>query len=412
MPGAVSDDAQTPVPSHAPLAAGRGGVFVQLYRGKNTWSFHRASRFVVVFSAVAVLVCVGALVFRGLNLGIEFEGGSVWEIPAASDEPPADEPAAEPAAEPSAEEGAAEPSTEEEAPEPVVGIDSTTDEVTDAARLAGVADPRVQLVNVPTGQDIFRVRGAIPDDAAPTAVTTDLATRLGIDVDDISSRQVSASFGGEVAAKARTALIVFFILISLYLWVRFEWKMSLGALVAVAHDIILTVGVYAVFGFEVTPATVVAFLTIMGYSLYDTIVVFDRVKDNERRMPARSHVTYPSLADFSLNQVLMRSINTSITSMLPILALLVVGAGLMGASALGEFAVALFVGIAVGSYSSLFVAMPFVVALKVRERGWRHAQQTAEEMGRRGSVSDAVEVLAASSYTRNAPPRPRRRRRR
>ncbi len=396
----------------APVSAGpalptrREGVLRQLYRGKNAWSFHRASRFVVVLSGVAILICAGALIFRGLNLGIEFEGGSVWEIPVASDEPP-DEEAAEPVEPADAPGDAAEPD-----PAPLAGIDATTDEVAEAARLAGVADPRVQLVNVPTGQDIFRIRGAIGEDVAPTVVTTDLAERVGIDVDAISSRQVSASFGGEVAAKARTALIVFFILISLYLWMRFEWKMSLGALVAVAHDIILTVGVYAVFGFEVTPATVVAFLTIMGYSLYDTIVVFDRVKDNERRMPARSHVTYPSLADFSLNQVVMRSINTSITSMLPILALLVVGAGLMGASALGEFAVALFVGIAVGSYSSLFVAMPFVVALKVRERGWKHAQQTAEEMGRRGGVSDAVEVLAASSYSRNAPPRPRRRRRR
>jgi len=364
------------------------------YRGENAWDILRLSRKVLIGSAIAVLVCVVALLVRGLNLGIEFEGGSVWEIPV-----------------PEESQGA-------EADDAAAGSgDATddsvsTDDVASAAAAAGVPDARVQFVVVTGAPDIFRVRGVLAPDADGAAVAGALADAVGVDVESLSSRQVSPSFGDEVAGKARRALVVFFVLIALYLWFRFEWKMSVGALIAVGHDIVLTVGAYALFGFEVTPATVVAFLTIMGYSLYDTIVVFDRVKSNERSLPARSHFTYHALANVSLNQVLTRSVNTSITSVLPVLSLLVVGAGFLGAGTLAEFATALLIGLLVGSYSSIFVAMPTVAWLKGYEPGWAAAQVAADAAGRHDSMEAATQALAAESYTRSAPPRPRKKGRR
>lgn len=376
------------------------------YRGENSWDILRLSRKVLIGSAIAVLICVVALLVRGLNLGIEFEGGSVWEIPVLSD----------------TQEAAAGNDGEADS-EPVGASDSgdtagssssgvTTDDVAAAAAQAGVPDARVQFVVVTGAPDIFRVRGVLGPDADSAAVAGALADAVGVDVESLSSRQVSPSFGDEVAGKARRALVVFFVLIALYLWFRFEWKMSVGALIAVGHDIVLTVGAYALFGFEVTPATVVAFLTIMGYSLYDTIVVFDRVKSNERSLPARSHFTYHALANVSLNQVLTRSVNTSITSVLPVLSLLVVGAGFLGAGTLAEFATALLIGLLVGSYSSIFVAMPTVAWLKGYEPGWAAAQAAADAAGRHDSMEAATQALAAESYTRSAPPRPRKKGRR
>ena len=376
------------------------------YRGENSWDILRLSRKVLIGSAIAVLVCVVALLVRGLNLGIEFEGGSVWEIPVpetAQGDDAAD------TATGAADQGADAADTGTGAGS---GNGVTTGDVASAAAAAGVPDARVQFVEVTGAPDIFRVRGVLGPDADSAAVAGALADAVGVEVESLSSRQVSPSFGDEVAGKARRALIVFFVLIALYLWFRFEWKMSVGALIAVAHDIVLTVGAYALFGFEVTPATVVAFLTIMGYSLYDTIVVFDRVKSNERSLPARSHFTYHALANVSLNQVLTRSVNTSITSVLPVLSLLVVGAGFLGAGTLAEFANALLIGLLVGSYSSIFVAMPTVAWLKGYEPGWAAAQAAADAAGRLDSMEAATAALAAENYTRSAPPRPRKQGRR
>ncbi|WP_419920534.1 protein translocase subunit SecF [Candidatus Poriferisodalis sp.] len=352
-----------------------------LYRGENSWDFLRVSRKVLIGSAAAVLICVVALLARGLNLGIEFEGGSVWEVPVPASVDGTDVPASDL---------------------------PTTEDIAEAADAAGVPDARVQFVTVTGASDIFRIRGVLGPGANAADIADALSSAVGVGVESLSTRQVSPSFGDEVAGKARRALVVFFVLIALYLWFRFEWKMSVGALVAVAHDILLTVGAYAVFGFEVTPATVVAFLTIMGYSLYDTIVVFDRVKSNERSLPARSHFTYPALANVSLNQVLTRSINTTVTSVLPVVSLLVVGAGILGAGTLAEFANALLIGLLVGSYSSLFVAMPMVAWLKSYEPQWASARTAAEAAGRHDTMESAAQALAAESYTRTAQPRPRK----
>ena len=343
-----------------------------LYRGENSWNFLGVTKRVALASGVAVVICLIAIFGRGLNLGIEFEGGAVWEVPAAE------------------------------------GV--TTDDLAEAAGDAGIADARVQKIT--GGDDIFRVRAELGSGADPLEVAAELAAAGSVDVAQVSNRTVSPSFGDEVAGKARRALVVFFIIIALYLWARFEWKMAVGALAAVAHDIVITVGIYALFQFEVTPATVVAFLTIMGYSLYDTIVVFDRVKDNERSLSAKSRVTYESLTNVSLNQVVMRSINTTITSVLPVLSLLVVGSVLLGATTLQEFAIALLIGLLVGSYSSLFIAMPLVAGLKGREAHWTELRRAAQALGSHESLDSATSALAADQYSRTQAPRPRKQGRR
>jgi len=340
----------------------------RMYQGNTSWDFLGVSRRVLVCSAVAVIICLAALLVRGLNLGIEFEGGGVWESPASE----------------------------------VI----TTDTIDNAMSNVGMDDARIQRIT--GGDDIFRVRGELPSGETAESIGSALAQAAQVDPESVSARTVSPSFGDQVAGKARRALVVFFILIALYLTLRFEWKMALGALLAVAHDIVLTVGIYALFQFEISPATVVAFLTIMGYSLYDTIVVFDRVKDNERSLSLKARMTYSDLANVSLNQVIMRSINTTITSVLPVVSLLVVGSLFMGATSLQEFAIALLIGLLVGSYSSLFVAMPTVAKLKQREPHWAEQDRSAEVLSASNSIENAAVTLAADRYDRSAPPRPRK----
>src|SRR4029078_3626746 len=184
-------------------------------------------------------------------------------------------------------------------------------------------------------------------------------------------------WGNHITKKAEQAVVVFFIAIALYLSVRFEWRMALAAIIAVIHDIIITVGVYAVTGFEVTPATVVAFLTILGFSLYDTVVVFDKVKDNTARLGTVRGDTYSTMVNRSLNQVLMRSINTSIVALLPVASLLFVGTYAFGGLALRDFALALFVGLLTGAYSSIFVATPVLAWLKEHQPRYRALRERA-----------------------------------
>ena len=339
-----------------------------MYRGDNKWDFMSACRRVAIGSAAVVLVCLIAIVARGLNLGIEFEGGSVWEIPAKA------------------------------------SVELET--IENAALDAGLTDSRVQKIT--GGEDIFRVRAGSTLTEKENSIISTLAAAASVDAESISTRAVSASFGDQVAGKARRALAVFLALIALYLTLRFEWRMALGALVALFHDLAITVGVYAIFQIEVTPATVVAFLTIMGYSLYDTIVVFDRASENNKALSAKSRITYRNLANVSLNQVIMRSINTTITSVLPVASLLVVGSFIMGATSLQEFAIALLVGLIAGAYSSLFVAMPFVTVLKEREPHWVAMQEAANIRGTEDTSSEAAALLAAGQYKRNVSPRPRK----
>ena len=295
-----------------------------LFRNEHHFDFPAMWRKALVGSAVLVLVSVGALVFRGLNLGIEFEGGTAWEVTASG-----------------------------------VSVADTRD----ALAGTGAESGKIQTL----GSDAIRVRADLDTQGEVAAVTATLAQLASVDVTDVSVTTVGPSWGDQITSKARNALFWFFVIVAGYIAVRLEWKMAVGALVAVAHDILISVGVYAIFQFEVTPATVIAFLTIMGYSLYDTIVVYDKVRDFGGRLTVTGRYTYSEMMNQSLNQVLMRSINTSITSVLPVLSMLLIGSVFLGALTLQEFAIALLIGILVGTYSSIFVAASVVAYMKERE---------------------------------------------
>ena len=294
------------------------------YRGEHQIDFPRLWRRALIGSLAAVVVSLASFAVLGVDLGIEFEGGTSWEVPA-----------------------------------PTVSVA----EVRDALRGTGAADAKIQTL----GGDTIRVRADVEGAEAVDGVRNALAELAGVTGDDVSVTTVGPSWGSEITGQARTALIAFFAIIAAYIAVRLEWRMAVGALLAVAHDIVVSVGFYSLFQFEITPATVIAFLTIMGYSLYDTIVVYDKVREVVGRVSATGRYTYTEMMNLSLNQVLMRSINTSITSMIPVVSMLVIGSFVLGAVTLQEFAIALLVGILVGTYSSLFVAAAVVAKMKERE---------------------------------------------
>ncbi len=184
---------------------------------------------------------------------------------------------------------------------------------------------------------------------------------------DVKIQLVGPTWGSEVSQNAARALVVFLVLVAIFLAIYFEWPMAVAALIALAHDVIITVGIYALSGFEVSPATVIGFLTILGYSLYDTVVVFDKVKENTKGITAGSRMTYSDAANLAVNQTLVRSINTTIVAILPVAAILIVGIIQLGSGTLNDLSLALFVGMIVGTFSSIFIATPFLAQLKERQ---------------------------------------------
>jgi len=225
-------------------------------------------------------------------------------------------------------------------------------------------DTGTKSLRIQVGEQTLEVQSKVKDDLA-VGGTVKLPDSNGI-----SSNFVTSSWGRQITDKAVRALVVFMILVALFIAWRFEWRMALSAIMAMVHDVLISVGVYSVLQLEVTPATVIAFLTILGFSLYDTIVVFDKVDENTARFSG-SRLPYDDIINVSMNQVLMRSLNTSLAAVLPVLSLLVIGAGFLGAVALREFALALFVGLLTGSYSSIFIASPMLAALKDRSPKYR-----------------------------------------
>jgi preprotein translocase subunit SecF len=316
----------------------RRHTFADLYHERTHFQFIKHSRRWAMLSGTLILISIVAFAVKGLNLGIDFEGGTQWQFTVSS-------------AKSSASAG----------------------DVRDVLKPLGLGDAKVLIV----GNNSVRVQSKDLSRADQANVTAALAKYGQIDNTNVSVSNVGPTWGDKVSSKALTALIVFFFVIAAYLTVRFEWRMALAALIAVVHDIIITVGVYAVTGFEVTPATVVAFLTILGYSLYDTVVVFDKVKDNTSRLGTVRGDTYSDMVNRSLNQVLMRSINTSIVALLPVGSLLFVGTYVFGGLALKDFALALFVGLLTGAYSSIFVATPILAWLKERQPRYRALRERA-----------------------------------
>ncbi len=296
----------------------------RLYAGEVSIDFIGRRRVWYAVSAVILVVAVGSLVFRGLNLGIEFRGGAAFSIPNATC-----------------------------SVEQARGVaESTTGE---------------QAIVTATASGTISVQTEALDPAASSALAGELAQACGVPKGEIKIQVVGPTWGSEISKKALQGLIAFLILVAVFLSIYFEWRMAVGALIALLHDIVITVGIYALTGLEVTPATMIGLLTILGYSLYDTVVVFDKVKENTRGITGQSVRTFQEAANLAVNQTLVRSINTTVVALLPVLAIIVVGAGLLGAGTLLDLAVALAIGMAAGAYSSVFIATPIFVQFKERQ---------------------------------------------
>ncbi|MDF1597788.1 MAG: protein translocase subunit SecF [Acidimicrobiia bacterium] len=316
-------------------------TFSRLYRADTSFDFVGNARRWLIISGTIVFVSLAGFVIRGLNLNVDFEGGVIVQV--------ANE------------------------------TNATVADMRAALTAIGLGDARIEFLDSLDGATAFRVRTPALDEALESELVHTVADTGGVGIEETDVEAVGPTFGAEITARAIQALVVFLVVVALFIAWRFEWKMAMAGLTALFHDLIITFGVYALVGFEVTPATVVAVLTILGYSLYDTVVVFDKVTENVESW-SDSH-TYTEIVNRAMNQVLMRSINTSLTSLLPVGSLLFVGSYLLGAATLREFALALFVGIAAGTYSSIFVASPLLAVWKEKEDYWQLHRRRLE--GRR-----------------------------
>jgi preprotein translocase subunit SecF len=316
----------------------RRGPFGRLYHGETNIDFIGRTKVWFIISGIFLLIGLGSLFTKGLNLGIDFEGGAVFEVPSQT---------------------------------------FSVSQAQDALGSLGLNDPRVQELVSQTDRRIRVQTETLPSDKADQ-VQKALADAAHVNINEVNRNEVGPSWGKEISGKARNALIVFLIVITLYITVRFEFKMAIPTLIALVHDVLMTVGIYSLSGLEVTPATVVALLTILGYSIYDGIVVFDKVHENTRLVSATNRVSYGDMVNLSLNQTLMRSLNTSITALIPITSLLVIGSLILGATTLEEFGLALLIGLASGAYSSIFIASPFLAIFKEREPRYRDIRRRME----------------------------------
>lgn len=347
-------------------------VMSRLYRGETTIDFISQRNRWFAVSAILLIVSIGSLIFRGLDGSVDFTGGTIVE--ARNDS----------------------------------GVD--TAEVRNALSAIGQAGARVQL----TGGGTIIVQTEALDAADQDELVATVAEIAGIDADDTNVDAVGPTFGDEVTRRAIQALVIFLVVVAGFISWRFEWKMALAALGALFHDLLITAGIYSVVGFEVTPSTVIAILTILGYSLYDTVVVFDKITENVNDLHTRN--TFSEIANLSMNQVLMRSINTSLTTLLPIGSLLFIGSYVLGATTLREFALALFIGVAAGTYSSIFIATPLLTLWKETEPEWVRMQRRAERRSGGGELAVAAVLAEAAAEQVDAgavarPPRQRKKRR-
>jgi preprotein translocase subunit SecF len=332
--------------------AKHANVFLRLYRGETSFDFIGNRRWWFGVSAVIIVIGIVSLSTRGLNEGIDFKGGSSWLVSSST---------------------------------------LTVPEATAAAKAAGVPSPTVvQLTNQLNGQKQIQVTANLADvpadqqQASLYRVQKALAEAGHVGINSISLNQIGATWGSNVTTKAIQALIIFFILVTAYISLRFEFKMAVAAIVAVIHDILVVIGIYALFAFAVTPDTVVAVLTVLGYSLYDTVVVFDRIRDNSQGLGASGRITYSEMVNLSMNQTLARSINTSLVAIVPVLSVLVIGSLFLGATSLQSFGLALVIGLTSGAYSSIFIASPLLALMKEREPRYVTIRQRLEARGDRG----------------------------
>ena len=320
--------AGTPTPRHDRLPL-RHGLAHRLYTGETSYDFMRHRKKWYIVSAVVLLICIGSLLIRGLNLGIEFKGGTVFTVP-------------------------------------VTVTSSVPNDLGRVVEDTGL--PELDATSVVTiGDNSARVqtRSMAPEEVI--TVRSALAQYVGASVEDVGYSSVGASWGEQITQKGIQALLVFLVLVGLMIWIYFrDWKMSVAALIAMVHDLILTVGIFSLLGFTVSPASLIGVLTILGYSLYDTVVVFDKVRENVKDITKQKH-TYSEQTNLAINQVLVRSINTTIIGVLPVFAILIAAVFFMGPGPLEDLGLALFVGMVAGAYSSIFIAAPMLAQLRERE---------------------------------------------
>jgi preprotein translocase subunit SecF len=332
---------------------GRGGPLHRLYSGQTRFDFVGRKKIWFAISAIIIGAGIISLGVRGFNFGIEFKGGTSWTVQA--------------------------PGISASKAQAAVEADGVSQPVVEV--LAGkTLEVQADLNSLPKAQQT----------ATSARVSASLAQLAGKPINQVSVSTVGPTWGSQVSKKALEALIAFFIVVSIYISIRFEWKMAVAAIVAVIHDLLITAGVYSLSGLQVTPDTVIAILTILGYSLYDTVVVFDRVRDNTKTFAASGRMTYSDMVNLSMNQTLARSINTSMVAILPVLAVLVVGAEILGATTLQDFGLALFIGLLSGAYSSIFIASPVLAMLKEREPRYRRIHDRLEARHEVGVLTPAA----------------------
>jgi preprotein translocase subunit SecF len=323
------------------------------YRGHTIPHFRFMARrkFWFVFSGTLIVLSLLGLFVQGLNYSIDFKGGAQITYAVAT---------------------------------PV-----TVQEVQGVMASNGRPNAEVQLLN--GGQQVQIRTASLAADSSSQSLTEALAKQAGIQSDDINVKDVGPTWGSEISKKAVRGLIIVLLAIALYITVRFEWKMALGAMIALVHDVLITAGVYALVGREVTPETVIAILTILGFSLYDTVVIYDKIKENTESPALVSRLGYEGVVDLSLNQTIMRSVNTSLVVLLPVASLL-----LFGGQTLKDFAFAMFIGVAIGAYSSIFIAAPILTIVKGREKRYREleARRAARPPGAARKAAAAVAVAA------------------
>ena len=345
--------------------SGLGG---RLYRGETSVDFIGKRKIWYSISGLLILASAITLFTQGLHLGIEFKGGSSFTVTSAN---------------------------------------ASIQTAESALNEAGITS---QTIVQKIGNDKVRVQTDALTSTQQNAVEAQLAAKYNVSIDSIDSQIIGPSWGKEITRKALYGLFGFLFVVMLYLAMAFESKMAIAAIISVVHDVFITVGIYALVGFEVTPATVIGFLTILGYSLYDTVVVFDKVRENTKGIAASGKSTYSQAANLAVNQTLVRSFNTSLIALLPVGSILFVGAGLLGAGTLKDLSLALFIGLATGTYSSIFIATPILAGLREREPAM---QALAKRVGNRGDKPAVANTTSVSSGIgrgpRNQPKRDRRR---
>ena len=331
-----------------------GDIPGRLYRGEISFRLVQRQKMWYAISALILVISVVALAVRGLNFSVEFTGGSIFQFPAVAS-------------------GAAVQS-----------------QIAAVVASAGGGSAVVQHVAGASPQ--WHVQTGVLSDAKSGAVQTALEHAFHVTQNQMVVQVTGPSWGGSVTSKAIEALIIFLIVIVAYLSIAFEWKMAVSAFVALMHDILIAVGIYALIGFQVSPTTIIGLLTILGYSLYDTVVVFDKVRENTAGLLTTRRSTYTEAANLALNQTLVRSINTSLTALLPVASMLFIGGALLGTGTLNDLSLVLFVGMLSGTYSSLFIATPVLADLKEREPRYR---ELAAKVARKAAGGRAAQQVQA-----------------